>query len=152
VARPAGLEPAACGFEVRRSIRLSYGRKHPLTEEAHVYYGNPLMSRGFDWHGASQGSAPLTTLGKPMNILDARPALRLARLLTSMTIRYPTLVYLALYSGQWRLYVHIGTGIMPANRNALLIIEKPLPGGQGAEYRLPFSMGSSHFHRNYRFE
>ena len=26
MARPEGFEPPACGFEVRRSIRLSYGR------------------------------------------------------------------------------------------------------------------------------
>jgi hypothetical protein len=35
--RPAGFEPAAYGFEVRRSIQLSYGRKIHLKMEV-IHY------------------------------------------------------------------------------------------------------------------
>ena len=34
MARPAGLEPATYGFEVRRSIQLSYGRNLMILQQS----------------------------------------------------------------------------------------------------------------------
>jgi hypothetical protein len=46
LARPAGLEPATYGFEVRRSIQLSYGRVNDKTIAAMARGNGPEGRNG----------------------------------------------------------------------------------------------------------
>ena len=65
LARPAGLEPAACGFEVRRSIRLSYGRKHPPREQLACITTGPLCQEILSEAQAASGGGQVITVQAP---------------------------------------------------------------------------------------
>ncbi len=60
--RPAGLEPATCGFEARRSIQLSYGRTRAISSTPRKGLssegrGLPCLTR--NEKGAPSSSNPL---------------------------------------------------------------------------------------------